>query len=223
MTRNTFMLLFPWAEGGSLSDLLLQPKEELCGTSNVTQKTFVEWIATECRGLVEGLQTIHDTRLGRNHGDIREDDKEYFGVHGDIKPPNILYFSQEKECHPLGTLKLADFGLMRFGIGHATKDTAAAYAASQTYRSPEHDIGYVMSGKVDIWALGCVYSELLTWAILSPEACEDYCQARLQQPSYSGATQGRGQWREDNFFLKHLQARKAGKELPPPVLVSQSQ
>ncbi|KAF4964807.1 hypothetical protein FSARC_7299 [Fusarium sarcochroum] len=215
-TQNTFMLLFPWAEGGSLSDLISRPKEELYGISNKTQETFFEWIAIECRGLVEALQTIHDTRIGRSHYDsdnnIREDDGEYRGIHGDIKPSNILYFSQETQRHPFGTLKLADFGLMRFcSPASPATNRAVAYAASQTYRSPEHDISYIMSNKVDIWALGCVYSELLTWAILHPRACEDYLKARMQELSYSGATQNKGQWHEDNFFLSHLQARKARK------------
>ncbi|KAF5025999.1 hypothetical protein F66182_1901 [Fusarium sp. NRRL 66182] len=207
--ERKFMLLFPWAEGGNLDDLMKQPSKDLCKPSQLSSDEFVRWIAIECRGLVEALGTIHYTRIGPKHDEgenqYQREEQDY-GIHGDIKPANILHFSQEKQRHPLGTLKVADFGLIKFHsrASRTKRSSGAAYAASQTYRSPEHDIGQVMSKKMDTWALGCVFSELLTWVILRPEACKEYQAKRTEESSYSGNTDNRGTWREDNFFTKHI-------------------
>jgi serine/threonine protein kinase len=210
---HNFMLLFPWAEGGSLEDLISKPKKDLLNSFGLKENELLEWITVQCRGLVEALGTIHDTRVKHTHisedGDQVNQDKDY-GIHGDIKPANILHFSQQRARYCLGNLKVADFGLITFHTrASRTKiSRKTAYAASQTYRSPEHDIGYFMSKKVDIWALGCVFSELMTWVILDSAACESYQEARTRELSYSGATMSKGEWHEDNFFLKHIQKKK---------------
>ncbi|CAM1503138.1 Fc.00g079140.m01.CDS01 [Cosmosporella sp. VM-42] len=201
---SSFMLIFPWAAGGSLETLWEKPRESICGPETTE---LVRWIASECQGLIEGLQMIHDTRIAPQiGGDEDEDEREkYYGIHGDIKPANILHFSQETSHHRLGTLKVADFGLMKFHHrrSRTKKSPGTAYAASQTYRSPEHDIGQTMSKKVDIWALGCVFSELLTWVLRHPGARKEYVDQRMKEPSYSGA-HDKGQWSEDTFFVKRV-------------------
>lgn len=210
---HNFMLLFPWAEGGSLEDLMSKPRADLLNSSKLTENDFIKWIAAQCRGLVEALGTIHDTRVKHTHisedGDQVNQDKDY-GIHGDIKPANILHFSQERARYRLGNLKVADFGLITFHTraSRTKMSRRTAYAASQTYRSPEHDIGYFMSKKVDVWALGCVFSQLMTWVILDSAACGRYQEARTKEPSFSGAVMNKGQWNEDNFFRKHIQTKK---------------
>ncbi|WZH40742.1 kinase-like domain-containing protein [Fusarium acuminatum] len=221
--RKNFMLLFPWAEGGSLQNLMSKPRADLLKSFGLTEDEFVKWITAQSRGLVEALGTIHDTRVKHTHirddGDQVNQDKDY-GIHGDIKPANILHFSQERTSYRLGNLKIADFGLMTFHTraSRTKMDRRTAYAASQTYRSPEHDIGSVMSKKVDTWALGCVFSQLMTWVILDSAACSSYEKARKDEDSYSGAVK-KGKWNEDNFFLKHIQKQKqAGGSGTPPVV-----
>ncbi|KAM0341680.1 hypothetical protein ACHAPU_009928 [Fusarium lateritium] len=217
------MLLFPWADGGSLENLMDRSRADLLESFSLTEAEFVEWIAVQCRGLIDALGTIHDTRIKPSRvsesGSQISREKD-FGIHGDIKPANILHFSQETSRFRLGNLKVADFGLMTFHArASRTKiNRETAYAASQTYRSPEHDIGHFMSKKVDIWALGCVFSQLMTWVILDRGACAEYQQARKQEPSYSGYSMNKGQWLEDNFFLKHMQRKKQpGRPAPSPV------
>ncbi|GKU07332.1 unnamed protein product [Fusarium langsethiae] len=210
---DNFMLLFPWAEGGSLEDLMSKPSIDLLKAYSLTEKEFVRWVAIQCRGLIAALGTIHDTRIKHSHssqdGDPIDQHKD-FGIHGDIKPANILHFSQETAHCRLGNLKVADFGLITFHTraSRTMINRHSAYAASQTYRSPEHDIGYFMSKKVDVWALGCVFSELMTWVILDGDARKDYQQERTKESSFSGATKNKGQWREDNFFIKHIEKKK---------------
>ncbi|KAF5538350.1 serine threonine kinase [Fusarium mexicanum] len=134
-----------------------------------------------------------------------------FGNHLDIKPANILYFSQETANHPLGVLKIADFGLTKFHSqsSRTRKSRSSAYRCSQQYRSPEHDIGYIISRKVDIWALGCIFSELFTWMLLEHEARERFRKARMQDTLFSGdwdcIENGFENDVEDNFFQRHIE------------------
>lgn len=213
---DKFMLLFPWAEGGSLESLMEKRRMVLLRDHSLTENEFIRWIAAQCRGLVEALGTVHTVHntLGKETHSSKEGittkQEGNFGIHGDIKPANILHFSQETDLYKLGVLKIADFGLMTFHTrASRTKENREfAFAASQTYRSPEHDMCYYMSKKVDVWALGCVFSQLITWVILDQGACKDYQQARASELSYSGATRDKGKWTEDNFFLKHVQRKK---------------
>jgi len=100
-----FYSLGPTVE--TLRTLFAKPPEHLIerlpSTDNRVDK-FILWIAQQCYGLVGGLCTIHESE--------REEDDRY-GIHGDIKPGNILYFSPEKGPRELGSLKI--FVTMRRG------------------------------------------------------------------------------------------------------------
>ena len=81
-------------------------------------------------------------------------------LHRDLKPQNLLIDNK-------GCIKLADFGLARaFGI------PMRAYThevITLWYRAPEILLGaktYDMA--VDIWGLGCIFSEMLTKHPLFP-------------------------------------------------------
>ncbi|KAF5538348.1 serine threonine kinase [Fusarium mexicanum] len=192
-----FMFIFPWAEGGTLEDLMNQEHVNRAGT---------------CRGLVEALETIHFTRTDSiypSEGDLGKD----YGLHLDIKPSNILYFNQETEASPFGTLKLADFGLMEFHslASRSRKSKKGCSAASQTYRTPEYDFNHAKSKKVDVWAMGCVFSELLTWAILPHGSVDEYRLARTQDPSVTRAGGENDKNYECNFFQHHIQLEATGE------------
>lgn len=211
--KDMFMLLFPWAEGGSMDDMLSRPSRDLFRSRHQSPKDFVQWITSQCRGLVEALGEIHQANIvpGSEEEDSKSQVKN-FGIHLDIKPTNILYFSQETANHPLGVLKIADFGLTRFHSqsSRTRKSRSTAYRCSQEYRSPEHDIGYIISRKVDIWALGCVFSELFTWMLLEHKAREEFRQARKQDALFSGDwsyVQNGENDIEDNFFQRHVEMK----------------
>ena len=120
MLLDKFMLLFPWAEGGNLKGLMERSKVDVIRDHSLTESEFVRWIAEQCRGLVEALGAVHT--IHKAHSKEARDNEEgvsikrdtNFGIHGDIKPANILHFSQETDRYKLGVLKLADFGLMTF-------------------------------------------------------------------------------------------------------------
>ncbi|KAF5966756.1 serine/threonine protein kinase [Fusarium bulbicola] len=203
-----FMFIFPWAEGGTLEDLMTQEHANRTGTVSHLSRELIGWVLDRCRGLVEALETIHFTRtdsIYQGEGDLCKN----YGLHLDIKPSNILYFSQETEASPFGTLKLADCGLMEFHslTSRSRKSATGCSAGPRIYRPPEYDFNHTMSRKVDVWAMGCVFSEFLTWAVLPHGSVDEYRLARTQESSIpSSGEEDRNNY-ESNFFQHLLQCK----------------
>lgn len=66
----------------------------------------------------------------------------------------------------LGVVKLCDFGFARH---YDENETFTDYVATRWYRSPELLVGDTRYGKeVDIWAVGCLYAEMMTGEPLFP-------------------------------------------------------
>lgn len=80
-------------------------------------------------------------------------------IHRDIKPENILLSKD-------GVVKICDFGFARsIARGHELTD----YVATRWYRAPELLVGEITYGMpVDVWAIGCVYVEVITAEPLFP-------------------------------------------------------
>ena len=92
-------------------------------------------------------------------------------VHGDVKPSNILVYDDD-------TIKLTDFGcsvLVYPGIETSLISTCGTI----TYNAPETLDRNEMSHKSDIWALGCLFYELITGKKLLGVS-SDEPQARLK-------------------------------------------
>jgi glycogen synthase kinase 3 beta len=79
-------------------------------------------------------------------------------AHRDLKPPNILVDPQS------GVLKLADFGSAKKLVNGQANTT---YITSRFYRAPEAVLdNQHYTTKIDIWAFGCILTEMLTSKIL---------------------------------------------------------
>ncbi|KAF9585381.1 Cyclin-dependent kinase catalytic subunit [Lunasporangiospora selenospora] len=94
--------------------------------------------------LIQGVEFCHSRRI----------------LHRDLKPQNLL-IDEDK------TLKLADFGLARaFGI---PLRTYTHEVVTLWYRAPEILLGSRhYSTAVDMWAVGCIFAEMLTKKALFP-------------------------------------------------------
>lgn len=80
-------------------------------------------------------------------------------LHRDIKPENILLTAN-------GTVKLCDFGFARM---LSPGENYTDYVATRWYRAPELLVGDTQYGTpVDVWAIGCVFAELIKGEALWP-------------------------------------------------------
>lgn len=78
-------------------------------------------------------------------------------IHRDLKPSNILIASD-------GSLKLADFGVVKFMSVESTSELTGTGAAVGTadYMAPEQMLGQKVDQRADIYALGCMFFEMVT-------------------------------------------------------------
>ncbi|XP_055677209.1 cyclin-dependent kinase 20 [Lutzomyia longipalpis] len=103
------------------------------------------------RMLLKGLSYLHEKGI----------------MHRDIKPANLLIDDN-------GRLKIADFGLARLftALKTANEEAGVCFSpqvASRWYRAPELLWGSQRYGPpVDMWAVGCVFAEMLRGVPLFP-------------------------------------------------------
>ncbi|RQM04828.1 hypothetical protein DH86_00003915, partial [Scytalidium sp. 3C] len=108
--------------------------------------------------------------------------------HQDVKPANILVSSRQGGSPYEWQFKLADLGFSHFkravdGAGEATDHDARG---SRTYGPPEcyrgddfmEQTALKVNPKVDIWSLGCVFSEALIWIRYGYTGVKSYRQER---------------------------------------------
>lgn len=84
--------------------------------------------------------------------------------HRDLKPENLLVKREHGQAHE--SVKLADFGLVK---ECRARPPYTDYVSTRWYRAPElllQDRAYTCA--VDIWAAGCIFTELITTKPLFP-------------------------------------------------------
>eukprot|EP01133_Synstelium_polycarpum_P015130 gene15130-17909_t len=87
-------------------------------------------------------------------------------IHRDLKPSNILVMGEGKEH---GTVKIGDFGLARIFQSPLRPLHENGVVVTIWYRSPELLLGSKhYTSAVDIWAIGCIFAELITTKPLFP-------------------------------------------------------
>jgi serine/threonine protein kinase len=154
---DIFHLVFHWADA-DLYNFWTKAKP-----NPTFEFDTVIWLAEQCEGIADGLSKIHCYETTSS----KIDGGQLFGRHGDIKPENILWFRDSNKPEDKGVLKICDFGLAEFNT-RSSRSNKPRYkvANSPTYRPPECDIkGGVISRSYDIWTLGCLYLDFITWLL----------------------------------------------------------
>lgn len=197
---SSYYLLFPWAQG-TLVDLWENT------SASPESPHDVAWIMRQCLGIADGLQRIHLYRSTLKEGDLdrQRSLSKNKGTHGDVKAENILFFDPPEQGHVLGTkhLVVSDFGLTRFREQTQPSDPNGW---SRTYRAPELDMELGTSRKYDIWSLGCLFLEFITWFLRGIDATRprsdperktatDFQSVRVESDEPYGTP-----YREDKFF-----------------------
>ncbi|PQE04897.1 kinase domain-containing protein [Rutstroemia sp. NJR-2017a BBW] len=175
-----YHLIFPWAQFN------LRTYWEENANPEFDEPT-VTWALEQMAGIANALMLVHNfmpSLPGDSKGGVRSTDmeklsakkgEEIFGRHGDIKPENMLWFEPEAlNKHTKGIVKLADFGLSRFhGKDSRSGLSPSGIIASPTYAPPECQLHLPVSRSYDIWSLGCVLLEFITWLVKGWRKNED--------------------------------------------------
>lgn len=129
------------------------------------------FLIEQCYGIAQGLQRIHNHNAYASGFNRR--DKVFMGRHGDIKPQNILWYSNSFSEDEEDRLVLSDFTLMRFHAeGSSNCTTLRDIGGTHTYRAPETDVSPMkhVSPQYDVWSLGCVFLEFISCYLLGYDA-----------------------------------------------------
>jgi len=206
---NKYHLMFPYANANLRKYWEDHPAPTFDGDT-------VLWSLKQMTGIASGLQLIHDFRVtvplsvpGAGIGDIRlgkgkdavqlkvQKGEQWFGRHGDIKPENVLWFAQDhysQNPHSMGVLQIADFGLGRFhGRDSRSGVNPETILSSPTYEPPECKLKLPVSRAYDIWSLGCIYLEFITWLLRGSAAIDGFADFRGRDATDTGIN-------DDNFF-----------------------
>ncbi|KAI1759185.1 protein kinase [Hypoxylon sp. FL1150] len=178
---STYYLLFDWAEGNLTN--FWRANQNLIG-----DRRHCEWMSQQFHEVSLALESVHNERLEtlksidnntleRNLKGQPVDVQELYGRHGDIKPDNFLWF------HPRQSpdlLALCDFGLGRLHTQVSrSKQNPKDLTWTATYRAPEFDLADGMISRAsDIFSLGCVFLEHVTWFMRGVDSVENVFPAR---------------------------------------------
>ncbi|KAG5810596.1 hypothetical protein H9Q74_005733 [Fusarium xylarioides] len=156
----------------------------------LNDKRTLEWFGGQLRGLADALTTVH----GQN------------GVHGDVKPENILCFgSDNRET----VFALTDFGSSCF-LTPEEKYFPKGLKHTPVYRAPELDKNGGITQAYDIWSLGCVFAEAIAWVYDGKAGIAKLIRARLDEEDNSPN-------RDAFFWLKHDNRWGLTAKLKPEV------
>ncbi|KAF5720554.1 heterokaryon incompatibility het-6 [Fusarium globosum] len=164
--NNQFHFILPAAEYDLLMYWKIHPGP-LVNPASANSEGLV-WLSGQIRNIVGALAHIHEGRKANMDTEVM------FGRHGDIKPANILWFRSRKERR--GVFVISDFGI---ADAHREETrsiiSAADLPVTPRYRAPECDIrdGRI-SRAYDVWSLGCVLLEMISWILGANELRERF-------------------------------------------------
>jgi serine/threonine protein kinase len=185
--KNLYNLIFPLANS-NLRQYWADAKHPKFSSQTAL------WVLKQCEGMAEGLAAIHNFTVSdqlmsprplmhhEGNFSVSQGEKIYCS-HMDLKPENILRFESPggNGTNNLGVFKISDFGLARFhGRESRSKMDAKEVGFTPTYAAPELALGKPISRKYDLWSLGCLYLEFITWLLQGGAEVEAFADARTE-------------------------------------------
>jgi len=197
--KEKYHLMFPYADANLRKYWDDRPSPKF-------DEATVTWSLKQMVGIASALSQIHNfsvtyplsvsgkVRVQKDAKLSVADKEELFGRHGDIKPENILWFKKTPDTEDeKGILQIADFGLGRFhGRDSRSKVPPDSVLTSPTYEPPECKLHRPVSRAYDIWSLGCLYLEFVTWLLRGSAEIETFADFRGKVAST--------EIDDDNFF-----------------------
>lgn len=183
--RHLVTLLASYERYGGLNFLFPYPKWSL--EVHMEQKTLdikdissMLWLSKQLRGLMEAISILHSPSHLENQ----------YGRHVELKSENILWYPLEND--PNGILVVSDPGFdpdyrkeTRFRM------PKRILPHTPLYRLPESDIkGAVISRAYDIWTLGCLFLDMVIWAIGGQALRTAFSEARMTKEYLAGYDYG---------------------------------
>ncbi|UKZ48019.1 hypothetical protein TrVGV298_002255 [Trichoderma virens] len=163
---NNKYIVFPWANGGNLQHMMETDQRKL-------DEGLANWVLLQIAGLSDGIRALHSKKIR----------------HGDVKPSNILCFNYDPRMSGNTILKIADVGLAKLHEIHTCDRTNATTTkhGSIAYEPPEvyaKKTNVILSRRYDTWSLGCVFLEIIIWAIYGVEGFTLFHEQLSQDLSY---------------------------------------
>ena len=166
-------------------------EEFVRGTKNPSQESALteEWLAKQLCGLAGALLVVHnqgEDSIPSSSLTVPTTAPAKTGYIHDIKLENILVFRYRGQNYwfrlsDFSCAKVVDFVATVSGqrLSHMTESRSG----TPSYKAPECQApGGKTSRPYDLWSLGCVYLELLTWYIQGYAALQAFKKARFDQP-----------------------------------------
>ena len=147
----------------------------------------IMWLLKQLRGLAKAIKTIHNlstTEASKSTPNLAAPSpaqEKKSGWHHDLKPENILYFGLRLlGCmgSRRGTFRIADFGTGKVHTYRSGSVNTKSLNGTLTYEPPETISKGATSRPYDVWSLGCVFLELLIWAVFDSRAVDTFAQDR---------------------------------------------
>ncbi|KAH6639930.1 kinase-like domain-containing protein [Truncatella angustata] len=170
-------LILEHVAGGTLQDYLEQ-------TSPPTRLEDTQDFWTSLSNVLQGLFRVHQLRSHDERADYRI-------IHGDLKPDNILLLKDSNNNPYKFTAKIADFGLSQLRAVKSDEQDRLGIDkhGHPTYSAPEstHHQRWMQRGPnrvseaVDIWAIGCIFSEVAAWIHDGAEGMSRYLNMRRDE------------------------------------------
>lgn len=194
--------LVMWTQGGRY--FLLFPLAK-CNLREYMKRNIFEhtmenqiWLLEQFSGLANALQRIHDLSFQSSDASLspnpsQQEKDRIAGWHHDLKPENILYFEDADPKHR--TLQIADFGSSKIHIIRSRSHPTRTPRGTLTYEPPEMEIEGQTSRPYDVWSLGCVFLEILVWAMMGFTALENFKKERFCKRTSEGV-------HDDGFWEK---------------------